>query len=313
MQIHHGIEQLSLLRPVVTIGSFDGVHRGHVQVIRSLNAFAAETGGESAILSFDPHPREVLYPLEKRPGILTTLPEKAALLTGYGVDHLVLLHFTRELADMNYADFIRRILVDKIGLKGWVVGYDHRFGKNREGNFDAVQELAGRYDFSIRREDACTAGDVQISSTKIRTALERGEISLANEMLGYDYPLSGTVVHGDQLGRRIGFPTANLQTDDERKQLPALGVYAVKAVVDGVEYKGLLNIGVRPTVCYSGEIRPEVHLLDFAGSLYGKQLVVRLVSRLRQEQRFAGLDDLSRQLAKDEQQARSWFARNGAV
>ncbi len=310
MQIHRGIEQLSIFRPVLTIGSFDGAHKGHVQVIRSLNKFAKEIGGESVILSFDPHPREVLYPQEKRPGLLTTLPEKAALLAEYGVDHLVLLHFTRELANMNYADFIRRILVDRIGLKGWVVGYDHRFGKDREGNFDTIQELASACGFSIRREEACTAGNVQISSTKIRTALERGEISLANEMLGYHYPLSGTVVHGDQLGRRIGFPTANLQIDDERKQLPALGVYVVKVAIDGIEYKGVLNIGVRPTVCRSGDVRPEVHLLDFNGSLYGKQLTVRLAGRLRGEQRFADLNELSHQLAQDEQQARAWFARN---
>lgn len=170
MQIHYGTENLQIVNPVVTIGSFDGVHKGHVQVIESLKRVARNLKGETVIISFEPHPREVLYPMEKRPGILTTLEEKAAILATYGVEHLVVLQFTRSLAELEYADFVRHILVDKIGLKGLVVGYDHRFGKNREGTFEKLKELADRYHFYLEQEEVYEENQINISSTKIRNA-----------------------------------------------------------------------------------------------------------------------------------------------
>lgn len=301
MQVHYGITDIQITAPVVTMGSFDGVHKGHVQVIGNLKQVAAELGGESVIISFEPHPREVLYPLEKRPGILTTLEEKIGILQAHGVDHLIILPFTEELANLSYSDFVKRILVDRLGIKGLVVGYDHRFGKNREGSFEVLKAIAGEYRFYLEQEQAYEENEVNISSTKIRTALELGNIALVREFLGYDYPISGKVVHGDKIGRTIGFPTANLQLEDERKLLPASGVYAVRVSVDGVMYGGMLNIGVRPTVSRSGIVRLEVNIFDFHSEIYDKTISVFLLARVRGERKFNDVAELSTQLEADKQ------------
>lgn len=301
MQVHYGITDIQITAPVVTMGSFDGVHKGHVQVIGNLKQVAAKLGGESVIISFEPHPREVLYPLEKRPGILTTLEEKIGILQAHGVDHLIILPFTEELANLSYSDFVKRILVDRLGIKGLVVGYDHRFGKNREGSFEVLKAIAGEYRFYLEQEQAYEENEVNISSTKIRTALELGNIALVREFLGYDYPISGKVVHGDKIGRTIGFPTANLQLEDERKLLPASGVYAVRVSVDGVMYGGMLNIGVRPTVSRSGIVRLEVNIFDFHSEIYDKTISVFLLARVRGERKFNDVAELSTQLETDKQ------------
>lgn len=301
MQVHYGITDIQITAPVVTMGSFDGVHKGHVQVIGNLKQVAAELGGESVIISFEPHPREVLYPLEKRPGILTTLEEKIGILQAHGVDHLIILPFTEELANLSYSDFVKRILVDRLGIKGLVVGYDHRFGKNREGSFEVLKAIAVQYHFYLEQEQAYEENEVNISSTKIRTALELGNIALVREFLGYDYPISGKVIHGDKIGRTIGFPTANLQLEDERKLLPASGVYAVRVSVDGVLYGGMLNIGVRPTVSRSGIVRLEVNIFDFHSEIYDKTISVFLLARVRGERKFNDVAELSTQLKTDKQ------------
>lgn len=299
MQVHYGTAGISIVNPVVTMGSFDGVHKGHVQVIENLKRVAVKQGGESVIISFEPHPREVLYPLEKRPGILTTLDEKINILESYGVDHLVILSFTGELAGLSYTDFVKHILVDKIGIKGLVVGYDHRFGKDREGSFESLKTLAENYHFYLEREDVYEENKISISSTKIRTALELGDIILVREFLGYDYSISGKVVHGDKIGRYIGFPTANLQLQDERKLLPASGVYAVKIYVGNKWYGGMLNIGVRPTVSRSGIVRLEVNIFDFNVDIYGDTITVSLFSRIRGERKFNNVEELRIQLHQD--------------
>lgn len=299
MHIHYGTDNLHIGNPVVTMGSFDGVHKGHVKVIEGLKACTRKWQGESVIITFDPHPREVLYPDEKRPGILTTLAEKAEILAAYGVQHLIVIPFNRELAALSYDDFVRHILVERIGIKGLVVGYDHRFGKNREGNFDVLKGLAETCHFHIGQEEALTANEVHVSSTKIRTALELGDIALVNDFLGYDYPISGEVVHGDKIGRTIGFPTANLKVYDERKLLPAAGVYAVKVFSQDKEYEGMLNVGIRPTVSNSGIVRLETHIFGFDGNLYGEQMTVSLVRRVRGERKFDTLQELSAQLSRD--------------
>lgn len=299
MQIHYGADNIHIINPVVTIGSFDGVHKGHVQVIEGLKKCASKLKGESVIISFDPHPREVLYPLEKRPGILTTLQEKEEILSSYGVDHLIILKFTETLAHLPYDDFVRYILIDKVGMKGLVVGYDHRFGKDRKGNFDSLRLLSEKYHFYLEQEEPYEENRINISSTKIRTALEVGDIATVKDFLGYYYSISGIVVHGDKIGRSIGFPTANIQVDDERKLLPASGVYAVKVYVAGCEYKGMLNIGVRPTVSRSGVVRLEVNIFDFSEDIYNMPITVSLVSRIRGERKFENVDELRRQLEMD--------------
>ncbi len=308
MDIHYGTDNLRIDKPVVTMGSFDGVHKGHVKVIEGLKACARKWQGESVIITFDPHPREVLYPNEKRPGILTTLAEKAEILAAYGVQHLIVIPFNRELAALSYDDFVRHILVDKIGIKGLVVGYDHRFGKNREGNFDVLKGLAETCHFHIEQEEALTANEVHVSSTKIRTALELGDIALVNDFLGYAYSISGEVVHGDKIGRTIGFPTANLKVDDERKLLPAAGVYAVKVSSQGKEYEGMLNVGIRPTVSNSGIVRLETYVFGFDGDLYGEKMTVSLIRRVRGERKFDTLQELSAQLSRDKETVKMIFS-----
>lgn len=307
MQLHHGIENLHITNPVVTIGSFDGVHKGHVQVIASLKRVAERLQGETVIISFEPHPREVLYPLEKRPGILTTLDEKAAVLEALGVAHLVILPFTHALAELTYSDFVRNLLVDKLNVKGLVIGYDHRFGKNREGTFDKLKVLAEQYHFYLEQEEVYEEHDINISSTKIRNALQIGDIARVTDFLGYPYSIAGVVVRGDRIGRQMGFPTANIELEDERKLLPAVGVYAVNVLVGNELYRGMLNIGVRPTVSSSGVVRIEVHILDFEGDLYGRRIRIALVARIRGERKFDGTDELAAQLQRDRQSVLAAF------
>lgn len=299
MRVHYGIEDLHIVNPVVTIGSFDGVHKGHVQVIESMKRVACRLRGDTVIISFEPHPREVLYPMEKRLGILTTLEEKEKILETLGVDHLVILPFTRALAELEYVDFVRNILVDKIGIKGLVIGYDHRFGKNREGTFDKLKNLSAKYHFYLEQEEVYEENQINISSTKIRNALEVGDIVRVNEFLGYTYTLSGKVVTGDKIGRTMDFPTANIQLNDERKLLPASGVYAVMAFVNGQVYQGMLNIGIRPTVSCSGIVRIEVNIFDFHQDIYGQDIRISLIGRIRGERKFNDINELKQQLIHD--------------
>ncbi len=307
MQLHYGIENLHITNPVVTIGSFDGVHKGHVQVIASLKRVAERLHGEAVIISFEPHPREVLYPMEKRPEILTTLDEKVALLESLGVGHLIILPFTRALADLTYSDFVCNLLVKELGIKGLVIGYDHRFGKNREGTFEKLKVLAEQYRFYLEQEEVYEEHDINISSTKIRNALQIGDIACVNEFLGYSYSIAGTVVQGDRIGRQMGFPTANIELKDERKLLPAVGVYAVKVSMGSQTFQGMLNIGVRPTVSCSGEVRIEVNIFDFEGNLYGCHVQIALVARIRGERKFDSREELAGQLQRDKQAALKVF------
>lgn len=299
MLVHYGLENLHIVNPVVTIGSFDGVHKGHLQVVECLKRNAVKLGGESVIISFEPHPREVLYPLEKRPGILTTLDEKVKMLENCGVQHLVVLRFSKELAQLTYGDFVKYILIDKLNIKGLVVGYDHRFGKNREGSFESLKLLAEKYHFYLEQEEVYEENQINISSTKIRTALELGDVGLVKEFLGYEYSISGKVVQGDKIGRSIGFPTANIHVNDDRKLLPASGVYAVRVMIEGGMYYGMLNIGVRPTVSKTGIVRLEVHIFDFSHDIYGEDITVGLLFRVRGERKFENIGELKEQLEKD--------------
>lgn len=303
MRVHYGIANLHIESPVVTMGSFDGVHKGHALVIDSLKRVARQLGGESVIISFEPHPREVLYPLEKRPGLLTTLDEKIEILRSYDVDHLLILPFTRELAALEYSGFVCKFLVYQIGIKGLVVGYDHRFGKNREGSFETLRQLSAEYNFYLEQEKVYEEEQINVSSTKIRTALELGDVKMVKEFLGYNYTLSGKVVHGEKIGRTIGFPTANLKISDSRKLLPAAGVYAVRVEVKGQKYDGMFNIGVRPTVSCSGIVNIEVNIFDFDEDIYDEKMRVSLIARIRGERKFDGCEELKEQLETDKKAA----------
>lgn len=299
MQIHYGLKDINIANPVVTIGSFDGVHKGHVLVVEGLKKCAQRLGGESVIISFDPHPREVLYPQEKAPGILTTADEKIDILERCGVQHLIILPFTKELAALSYDDFLRTVLVEKLHIRALIVGYDHRFGKNREGCFDTIKNLADQHGFYLEQEAVFEAHDINVSSTKIRKALEQGEFEQAQEFLGYSYSISGIVIHGDEIGRTLGFPTANIQLSDSRKLLPAPGVYAAQIAISGEEYMGMLNIGMRPTVTDSGVLRIEIHIFDFNRDIYGEKVTLTPLRRIRGERKFQSTEELRKQLETD--------------
>jgi len=287
---------------VVTSGTFDGVHLGHQKILRRLQELASSKQGETVLLTYWPHPRLILQPQDKSLRLLSTLSEKVKLLEEMGVDHLIILPFTEELSQMSSDDFIRSILVEKIHTKTLVIGYDHRFGKNREGSFEYLQSHSHHFGFAIEEISRQDVDDLGVSSTKIRTALAQGDISTANKYLGRPYDLSGQVVKGQQIGRSLGFPTANIQIADDYKLLPRDGAYAVHAEVNSIQYKAILNIGDRPTV--DGEKKTiEAHLIDFEGDLYGQELRVYFQEFLREEKKFESLDALKNQLVVDRERA----------
>jgi len=287
---------------VVTSGTFDGVHLGHQKILRRLHELASSKQGETVLLTYWPHPRLILQPQDKSLRLLSTLSEKVKLLEEMGVDHLIILPFTEELSQMSSDDFIRSILVEKIQTKTLVIGYDHKFGKNREGSFEYLQSHSHLFGFAIEEISRQDVDDLGVSSTKIRTALAQGDISTANKYLGRPYDLSGQVVKGQQIGRSLGFPTANIQIADDYKLLPRDGAYAVHAEVNSIQYKAILNIGDRPTV--DGEKKTiEAHLIDFEGDLYGQELRVYFQEFLREEKKFESLDALKNQLVVDRERA----------
>lgn len=287
---------------VVTSGTFDGVHLGHQKILRRLQELAARKQGETVLLTYWPHPRLILQPEDKSLRLLSTLSEKVKLLEEMGVDHLIILPFTKELSQMSSEEFIRDILVDKIQTKTLVIGYDHKFGKNREGSFEYLQSHSHLFGFAIEEISRQDVDDLGVSSTKIRTALAQGDISTANKYLGRPYDLSGQVVKGQQIGRSLGFPTANIQIAEDYKLLPRDGAYAVHAEVNSIRYKAILNIGDRPTV--DGQKKTiEAHLIDFEGDLYGQELRVYFQEFLREEKKFESLDALKNQLVVDRERA----------
>lgn len=287
---------------VVTSGTFDGVHLGHQKILRRLQELATRKQGETVLLTYWPHPRLILQPEDKSLRLLTTLSEKVKLLEEMGVDHLIILPFTKELSQMSSEEFIRDILVDKIQTKTLVIGYDHKFGKNREGSFEYLQSHSHLFGFAIEEISRQDVDDLGVSSTKIRTALAQGDISTANKYLGRPYDLSGQVVKGQQIGRSLGFPTANIQIAEDYKLLPRDGAYAVHAEVNSIRYKAILNIGDRPTV--DGQKKTiEAHLIDFEADLYGQELRIFFQEFLREEKKFESLDALKNQLVVDRERA----------
>lgn len=305
MIVHRGIDSLSPLPyAVVTSGTFDGVHLGHQTILKRLNEVArAHPGGQSVVMTYWPHPRTVVSNDSQDLRLLSTLEEKIELLEQAGVDHLVVIPFTRAFSQLSSEEFIQQVLVDGLGTKKLVIGYDHRFGRDREGGFDYIQAHQAEYGFEVEEIPRQDIEAVGISSSKIRSALNEGNVDAANRFLGRPYSLTGTIVKGRQLGRTIGFPTANLQVDDAVKLIPANGVYAVDVIQGGQTLGGMLNIGFRPTV--AGEHQTiETFIFDFSKDIYGEHMTLQFRSFLRPEQKFNGLPALVEQLQKDEQQAR---------
>jgi len=300
VRIYNDLHNFSAQKPVVTIGTFDGVHKGHHKVLDRLKDIALQNKGETVVFTFYPHPRLVLSPEEHNLRLLTTLDEKVELLRQAGINHLIVYPFTREFAELNYSDFVREILVNEMKIHSLVVGYDHRFGKDRQGGYEYLQVCADKYGFRIEKLDVLLIDEVNISSTRIRNALESGDIALANQYLGYPYTLHGKVVEGQKLGRTIGFPTANIESSDIHKLIPGYGVYAVKAEIDGESFNGMLNIGTRPTFNKNADQRSiEVNIFGFDRVIYGRDVTIRFHDKIREEKRFPGKEALVEQLHLD--------------
>jgi riboflavin kinase/FMN adenylyltransferase len=300
VKIHTDINSFKAHKPVVTIGTFDGLHMGHQKVLNRLIDFARSHGGESVVFTFYPHPRLVIAPHETNLRLLTTLNEKKDLFARSGIDHLIIFPFTKEFSQLTYSEFVEQILVEKMHTHCLVVGYDHRFGKNREGGFEYLQNCAEKFGFEIEKLDVLLVDEAHVSSTHIREALENGNVALANKFLGYRFTLHGTVVEGERVGRKLGFPTANIEASDPHKLIPGYGVYAVEVMISGQKYGGMLNIGSRPTFNKNADNRSiEVHIFDFSGDLYNKEITLIFVGKIRDEQKFSGVEALTEQLKKD--------------
>lgn len=324
MHVYRNIEEfIPIDNAVVTIGTFDGVHIGHQKILGELLHCARKINGQTVLLTFFPHPRMVLHPEDDSLKLISTIEEKAAHLKNCGIDHLIITPFTHEFSQQSPEDYIRDILVGKIGTRKIVIGYDHRFGKDRAGSLKDLLSYANLYNYRVQEIPEQDINEVTVSSTKIREALIKGQIEIANNYLGYPFELTGLVVMGKQIGRKIGFPTANLSIPETYKLIPAYGIYAVEVEVINEEqnlssgeyhegragdtYRGMGYIGTRPTV--SGVTRSiEVNLFDFDGSLYGKRLRVRFLHFIRHDKHFENIGDMRGQIMKDEQQIRAIMA-----
>jgi len=292
MNVYNNITELpAFKKAVITIGTFDGLHDGHRKIISQLKEVAQSINGTTVVITFFPHPRHVLSNTENKVFILNTLEEKIALLQAEGIENLVIVPFTNEFSSMDAEAYISDFLVNSFHPHTIIIGYDHRFGKNRTGNFELLKKGEKKYGYEVVEITAQQLNDIAISSTKIRQKLSEGDIIAANSLLGYAYFFSGKVVKGDQLGRTIGFPTANLEIAEQEKLIPGNGVYAVDVMIKDIKLKGMMNIGFRPTV--GGIVRKiEVNIFDFNEDIYEQNITVFLKTKLRDERKFNGLDEL---------------------
>ena len=289
-------------KSIVTIGTFDGVHLGHRVILKRMKEIAKKTKGKSVLLTFSPHPRHVLHKDNQDMKLITTLQEKQDLINQAGLDNLVIHEFTKKFSRIKPVNFVRNILVEQLNVHTLVIGYDHHFGRNREGSIQELTTLADLYDFNIEKIDPQYFEDVTVSSSKIRKLIEKGEMVKAKQYLGYEFMLNGKVIKGNSLGKTINFPTANIVVENKWKILPADGVYAVKIVLEEKEYKGMMNIGQKPTVDGNG-LSLEVNIFDFNQDIYGKGIEIRFVKRIRDERKFEDLQALKKQLLIDKNKA----------
>jgi riboflavin kinase/FMN adenylyltransferase len=303
MKIYHNIDDFSKLRfAVVTSGTFDGVHVGHQRILARLKEIASKNSGETVVISFWPHPRLVLKPNDDALQLLNTFEEKAELLKEQDIQHLIRIPFTKEFSQLHSSEFITQILVNKIGTRKLVIGYDHRFGKNREGSFEELKANGPTHGFEVEEIPRQDIDHIGVSSSKIRKALAEGDVETATHFLGRSYSIVGRVVKGDKLGRVLGFPTANIDIDSHYKLVPADGIYAVTVTHAGKPYGGMLYIGNRPTV--DGSKRSiEVNIFNFEKEIYGEELKVSFEKLLRADSKFKDLEELKAQLHIDKDSA----------
>jgi riboflavin kinase/FMN adenylyltransferase len=319
MNVHRDLEQLPILKnAVVTIGTFDGVHTGHQQIINLLKDEAAKINGETVIITFHPHPRRIIGSSSGEIKLINTLEEKIELLESKGIDHLVVVPFTEKFSLLTADEYIRDFLIAKFHPHTIIIGYDHRFGKGRKGDYHLLEDCCKMFNYELKEIPVHVLNEISVSSTRIREAITNTDIETANKLLGYDFFFKGTIIGGNKLGRTIGYPTANLKIEDEEKIIPGNGVYAVELSIVNGEWsiedstdkssyspftihhslKGMMNIGKRPTV--DGRNKTiEVNIFDFDKDIYGKEIIVSVKKHLRNEQKFSGLDALKQQLMKD--------------
>jgi len=285
---------------VITLGTFDGLHLGHQQIVNEVIEKSKQIGGRNFLLTFEPHPRKVI-PGRNDVKLLSTLEEKIEILEKLGLENLFVVNFTTEFSKQSPEDFVKKYLIEGIGLKEIVIGYDHHFGKERDGNFELLQKLGKRFNFSVTLVPEFSVEGETISSTKIRNALLSGDVVKAGEMLGRHYSFKGTIVRGDGRGRKLGFPTANLSVDNEDKLIPAKGIYAAECIVENEKHFGLLSLGSRPTFHKDGDIIPEFYIFDFDKDIYDQVMQVNLVEKIRDEEKFNSVDELIVRMKKDEE------------
>lgn len=304
MKVYHNIEDFKgVENPIVTIGTFDGVHVGHQKIISRMKELAQKLNGETVLITFYPHPRLVIHPDSKNLKFINTQERKIKLIEKTGVDHLIVIKFTHEFSKLTSSNFIQKYLVEQIKTRKLIIGYDHHFGKNRLGDFKTLYDLGHQFGFDVEKIPAQDVENIAVSSTKIRKALETGKIQKANLLLGYEYSITGIVVEGQKIGRKIGFPTANIEQADEYKLITANGVYACRVEYEGKIFKGMGNVGVRPTVNNS-DLTIEVNIFDFDKEIYDEEITIYFVDRIRDEVKFDDLDGLKEQLGKDEIEVR---------
>ncbi|MBL1278743.1 MAG: bifunctional riboflavin kinase/FAD synthetase [Fluviicola sp.] len=311
MKVFKGFDSLEEIpNPVLTIGTFDGVHLGHQKIIEQLNEEAARVGGESVLFTFYPHPRMILYPDSHGLKLIQTQVEKIDKLRRMGLQNVIIHPFSKEFSRLSAIEFVRDYLVNRLHVKKLVIGYDHQFGKNREGTLQFLKDVSDTYDFQVTEIAAQEIDEVNISSTKIRKAIEEGEMELASSYLGEPFEFFGKVVEGQAIGRDLGYPTANIDIESGIKLIPKSGVYAANVLLpNGAVKEGMMNIGVRPSVGIAqNDTCIEVHILDFEGNLYGEHVTVQLLRRFRSEMKFDSLFELKEQIQQDERDIRSYFS-----
>jgi riboflavin kinase/FMN adenylyltransferase len=291
-------EFLTLPNAVVTIGTFDGVHAGHQEIISRLVRIASETGGETVVLTFFPHPRMVLQPDDNDLKLITTMKEREELLRRFGIDHLIIQPFSKEFSRISANEFVRDVLIKQIGMKTLVIGHDHHFGRNREGTYKDLEEMAPNYNFRLEEISEQIINDVAVSSTKIRNALLAGDVKTANNLMNHDFILEGKVIHGEHVGTELGFPTANIEIAENYKLIPANGIYAVTIEINGKNYNGMLYIGNRPM--FNGmKTSVEVNIFDFNKDIYGSVIRLKMKEKIREDMRFENVEQLKEKMKED--------------
>jgi riboflavin kinase / FMN adenylyltransferase len=303
MAIFYDIKDLPVFQnAVVTVGTFDGVHKGHRGILAEVERQAKRAHGESVLLTFEPHPRKLLFP-DQPIGIITPLEQKLQLITDAGIDHVIVVPFTHGFAKLSAIEYIENFMVSIFHPHCIIIGYDHRFGNDRKGNIQLLENYATKYNYELIEIPAQMIDEATVSSTKIRNAITDGRMEDASLMLGRNYSLTGMVVHGNKLGRTLGYPTANLQPVDTDQIIPSLGIYAIRAIHKNTTYDGMLSIGFNPTVTDKHIRRIEANLFDFDKDIYSETLELSFVKKLREEQKFESLDALIAQLHKDKEQS----------